>query len=204
VQGVVAQLSEFGEVRRGRIGVAISDLTPEIATNLGIDRTEGALVSSVEKGTPADQAGIRAGDVAIEMDGKPLRGSSDLRNRIGMLTVGTQVNLTVLRDGKKRTFAVAIGKSPTATLARLPDRQALEGASFSGTARGNATGVTVTEVQRGSPAERSGLEAGDIITEVNRKPVKNLEEFQTAMDESKRSTVLRVQRGEDIRVVVVP
>ncbi len=203
VKGVIAQLQEFGEVRRGRIGVAISDITPEVAANLGIDRTEGALIGSVEKGTPADQAGLRAGDVAIEMDGKPLRGSADLRNRIGMLTVGTSVDLTVLREGQKRNFKVAIGKAAQAQLAKLPDRQALEGASFAATGRGNA-GVQITDIAQGSPAERLGLEAGDVITAVNRKPVKNLEEFQSAMKGSLRSTVLHVQRGDDNRVFVVP
>ena len=204
VKGVIAQLQEFGEVRRGRIGVAISDLTPEVAANLGIDRTEGALIGSVEKGTPADVAGVRAGDVAIEMDGRPLRGSQDLRNRIGMLTVGTTVDITVLREGQKRNFKISIGKAATAQLAKLPDRQALEGASFSATGRGEGNGVKVTEVEQGSPAERSGLEPGDVITTVNRKPVKSLEEFQTAMKGSLRSTVLHVQRGDDNVVVVVP
>lgn len=204
VKGVIAQLQEFGEVRRGRIGVAISDITPEVAANLGIDRTEGALIGRVEKGTPADTAGVRAGDVAIELDGRPLRGSQDLRNRIGMLTVGTSVDLTVLRDGQKRNFKISIGKAATAQLAKLPDRQALEGASFSATGRGEASGVKVTEVEQGSPAERSGLEAGDVITAVNRKPVKNLEEFQTAMKGSQRSTVLHVQRGDENSVVVIP
>jgi serine protease Do/serine protease DegQ len=204
VKGVIAQLQEFGEVRRGRIGVAISDITPEVAANLGIDRTEGALIGRVEKGTPADTAGVRAGDVAIEMDGRPLRGSQDLRNRIGMLTVGTTVDLTVLREGQKRNFKISIGKAATAQLAKLPDRQALEGASFSATGRGEANGVKVTEVEQGSPAERSGLEVGDVITAVNRKPVNNLEEFQTAMKGSQRSTVLHVQRGDENSVVVIP
>ena len=204
VKGVIAQLQEFGEVRRGRIGVAISDITPEVAANLGIDRTEGALIGRVEKGTPADVAGVRAGDVAIEMDGRPLRGSADLRNRIGLLTVGTTVDLTVLRDGQKRNFKISIGKPATAQLAKLPDRQSLEGASFSATGRGEANGVKVTEVEQGSPAERSGLEVGDVITAVNRKPVKNLEEFQTAMKGSQRSTVLHVQRGDENSVVVIP
>ncbi len=205
VKGVVAQLQQFGEVRRGRIGVGISDITPEVAANLGIDRTEGALIGSVEKGSPADKAGLKAGDVAIEMDGKPLRGSSDLRNRIGMLTVGTDVQLTVLREGQKKTYKVNIGKAATAQLAKLPDRQALEGASFSAAGRGDgASGAKVTDVEDGSPAARIGLEVGDIVTAVNTKSVKNLEEFQTAMAASKRSTVLHVQRGDERRVIVVP
>ncbi|MGE4061967.1 MAG: Do family serine endopeptidase [Rhodospirillaceae bacterium] len=205
VKGVIAQLQEFGEVRRGVIGVAISPITPEIAKNLGIDMTEGALIGSVERGTPADKAGVRAGDVAIALDGRPLRDANDLRNRIGMLTVGTTVELTVLRDGQKRNFKVEIGKRPQAQLAKLPDREALDGASFASTSRGDeATGAKVTQVEQGSAAERLTLEVGDIVTAVNRKPVKNLEEFQTAMKNSQRSTVLHVQRGDDQRVIVVP
>jgi len=208
VRAVMNQLIAYGEVRRGQIGVQISDMTPELAKNLGISRTEGALISAVVKGSPAEAAGLRAGDVAIDLDGKPLRGSSDLRNRIGMMTLGTSVNLSVLRDGGKKDFKLTIGKpaeQQTASLepatVKADDRPALVGATF-GNPEPGAKGVRVTNVERGSPASQQ-LRTGDVIISVNRKEVKTVEEFSAAMKASERQTALFVKRGgEDILVIV--
>jgi S1-C subfamily serine protease len=192
-------------VRRGQIGVQISDMTPELAKNLGINRTEGALIAAVVKGSPAETAGIRAGDVAVELDGKPLKSMADLRNRIGMMTLGTSVNLGVIRDGGKKDFKITIGKPPTETVvAKAEDRPALEGATFSNTdPNDKVKGVRVTNVERNSPAFQSNLRTGDIIVSVNRKDVTSVDEFTTAMKDSARQTALFIKRGgEDILVIV--
>ena len=205
VKSVMNQLIAYGEVRRGQIGVQISNMTPELAKNLGIDRTEGALIGAVVKGSPAEGAGLKAGDVAIELDGKPLKDSTDLRNRIGMMTLGTAVNVTVIRNGAKKDFKLTIGKPPQQTLeAKAEDRPALLGATFSNTEPGDKVkGVRVTNVERGSPAFQSNLRPGDIIISVNRKEIANVDEFTTAMKNSERQTALFIKRGgEDILVIV--
>ncbi len=205
VKSVMNQLIAYGEVRRGQIGVQISDLTPELAKNLGIDRTEGALIGAVVKGSPAEAAGLKAGDVAIELDGKPVRSNTDLRNRIGMMTLGTTVSLTVIRNGGKKDFKLTIGKPPQQTVeAKADDRPALMGATFSNTDPADKNkGVKVSNVERGSPAFQSNLRPGDIIVSVNRKPVGNVDEFTEAMKNSERQTALFIKRGgEDILVIV--
>ena len=205
VKSVMTQLIAYGEVRRGQIGVQISDMTPELAKNLGIDRTEGALIAAVVKGSPAENAGLKAGDVAIELDGKALKGSQDLRVRIGMMTLGTTVNVTVVRNGGKKDFKLTIGKPPQQTVeAKAEDRPALLGATFSNTdATDKAKGVKVINVERGSPAFQSNLRPGDVIISVNRKPVSSVDEFTEAMKNSERQTALFIKRGgEDVLVIV--
>lgn len=206
VKAVMSQLIAYGEVRRGQIGVQISDMTPELAKNLGISRTEGALIGAVVKGSPAEAAGLKAGDVAIELNGQSLKGSSDLRNRIGMMTLGTSVDLTVIREGSKKDFKLTIGKPPQQTVeAKAEDTPALLGATFSNTdpATDKTAGVKVTNVERGSPAAQSNLRPGDIIVSVNRKPVNNVDEFTAAMKGSERQTALFIKRGgEDVLVIV--
>ncbi len=207
VKSVMAQLIEYGEVRRGQIGVQIQDMTPELAKNLGIDRTEGALIGAVVKGSPAEAAGLKAGDVAIELDGKPLRTMSDLRNRIGMMTLGTSVKLAVLRNGAKKDFTITIGKPAQEKViasAKGPEgRPALAGATFSNTEPGDKVrGVRVTNVERDSQAAQF-LKPGDLIVSVNRKEVSSVEEFTVAMTSSNRQTALFVKRnGEDLLLIV--
>ena len=204
VKSVMNQLIAYGEVRRGQIGVSIQDMTPELAKNLGITQTEGALIGSVVKGSPAETAGLKSGDVAIAMDGTPLHGMSDLRNRIGMLTLGTSVNVTVLRGGAKKDFKITIGKPKEQIVeAKAEDRPALQGATFSNTDPGDKVkGVRVTNVERGSPAAQN-LKAGDVIVSVNRKPISNVDDFTAAMKASERQTALFIKRdGEDMLVIV--
>jgi Do/DeqQ family serine protease len=205
-RSVMNQLIAYGEVRRGQIGVQIQDMTPELAKNLGIDQTEGALISSVVKGSPAESAGLRSGDVAVSLDGAPLHGMSDLRNRIGMMTLGTAVNVTVLRGGKKQEFKITIGKPAQQIVeAKAEERPALLGATFSNTdpLTDKVKGVRVLNVERGSPAFQSNLRPGDIIISVNRKDVTNVEDFTAAIKASERQTALFIKRGsEDILVIV--
>ena len=205
VKTVMAQLTEFGEVRRGVIGVTIQNMDPELAKNLGVERAEGALIMSVVKGSPAEKAGLKGGDVVIEMDGKPLHSQTELRNRLGLTQVGTSVALTILRDKQRRDVKVTIAKPPTdQVLAKVEGRPALEGASYTTADSGDrAKGVKVTDVERDSKAAQVGLKPGDIIVAVNRKSVGNIEEFRTAMKESTRQTALFIKRaGEDVLLLV--
>jgi serine protease DegQ len=107
-QGVTRQLIAHGEVKRGRLGVQVDDLTPDIAEALHIDASGGAVISRVEPGSPARRAGLRPGDVIIAVDDAPVRNSSDLRNRVGLTPVGQTIRLTILRSGSQQTVDVRI------------------------------------------------------------------------------------------------
>jgi len=212
VTAVVSQLAATGKVNRGVIGVSITDILPEMAKNLGLENTQGAFVNALVPGSPAQAAGVKAGDVITAVDGKPVRTSQDLKNRLGLMTVGTSVELAVNRDGKKMNIKVAIGKSPTdkkeAAVTDLPNREGLDGASFDDVDPSDKQrGVRVTEVQRNSAAWTIGLRPRDLIVAINRTPVKSLEEFTTALKTSLRQTVLSIRRGEgataeDFRVIL--
>ncbi|MBP2299934.1 Do family serine endopeptidase [Azospirillum picis] len=106
VRSVVEQLREYGEVRRGRLGIAIQDLTPDLAESLNLNGDEGALIAKVEQGSPADSSGLRSGDVVVAVDGRSVRSATDFRNRIGLLRVGTPVQLTVVRSGGQKSLTV--------------------------------------------------------------------------------------------------
>lgn len=112
MKAVVSQLEKFGAVKRGRIGVSLQTVTPDIATALGLARAAGAIIGAVDKGSPAEKAGIRSGDILVEIDGKAVLNASDVRNRIGLREAGSRVSLTLLREGSRQTLSLAIGSSP--------------------------------------------------------------------------------------------
>ncbi|HEY3911652.1 MAG TPA: Do family serine endopeptidase [Stellaceae bacterium] len=118
---VMDQLIRYGEVRRGRIGVAIQDLTPDLAHALGTTRTEGALIARVEPNSPAERAGLRSSDLIVAVNGAPVHGAGDLRNRIGLSPIGDEVTLTVDRGTAQRQVMVRIGRAP-AERQRLGER----------------------------------------------------------------------------------
>lgn len=192
------QLIKDGKVTRGRIGVAIQDLTPSLAKNLGMEERQGALVSKVEKSSPAEAAGIKAGDVVTEVDHRPIASSSELRNSLGNMPLGQFAALTIVRDGAKREIKVEVAKIPEQQTARDTTSR-LDGATLS-SAR---NGVRVVDVFSESAAYRAGLRKGDIIVAVNRRPVKTTEELDDAMAESTRQTALFVLRdGQELVLIV--
>ena len=199
------QLIQYGEVRRGRIGVQISDLTPDLAKNLGIDQSEGAVIQRVEKDSPGDKAGLKAGDVAIVLDGKPVKGSSDLRNRIGLSKVESTVALTIIRDGQKKEVKVKLEKAPEKQeVAAIEEREALQGASFVNPEAGDkSNGIVVKDVQRNSSAWQAGLRERDVVIAVNRKAIKNVDDFEKALKDGGRQVALSVKRGsEDLFLII--
>jgi Do/DeqQ family serine protease len=187
---VMNQLIEHGEVRRGRIGVAIQDLTPDLADALGLSETNGAVVGSVERGSPAADAGLRAGDVIVSVDNHAISGSADLRNRVGLAPAGSQVDVEYLRDGKRSSVTMRIEAEGSGS---KTDTQAdrLEGAQFQDAA-GN---VFVARVDEDSAAAQSGLRAGDVIVAVNRRPVSTVVELTAALSEAAGTIALDLFRG---------
>ncbi|GAB4258415.1 MAG: DegQ family serine endoprotease [Pararhodobacter sp.] len=208
---VMDQLVEFGEVQRGRLGVMIQDLTPELADALDVDAHRGAIVSSVEPETPADDAGLAAGDVIVAVDGEAIGGSADLRQRIGLHRPGDVVEIGYIRDGERRTVEVVLGEARgQGAAARKPGAadDVLEGVRFapldrSHPAWGEVEGVVVTEVAPGSRAARAGLVADDVIVAVNRQPVHTIREIDRALEEAGRAVALTVWRdGRQVLVLL--
>jgi Do/DeqQ family serine protease len=119
---VMDQLVNYGEIKRGRIGVAIQDLTPDLAQALGTRHTQGAVIARVEPGSPAERAGLRTNDLVVAINGAPMRSGTELRNRVGLSRIGDEVELTVERGGAERSVAVRIEKATT-TAQRVRTRQ---------------------------------------------------------------------------------
>lgn len=187
-RAVMDQLVEFGEVRRGRLGVVVQDLTPDLAKALQIEREQGAIVAQVEPNSPADEAGLKVGDVIISVNGISVDSSGDLRNRIGLIQPGRTLEITALREGKEIELSATIRTTPP------PERPAaapsgagfLEGAELAELGPGmpgygEVKGVAVATVATGSPAARAGLQTGDVILGVNNRPVETVAELMTAL-----------------------
>jgi len=207
VKRVMEQLLEYGEVRRGRLGVIIQDVTPDLAKALGLDAIEGAVVTQVEADSAAEAAGIKAGDVVVAVDGQPVTGSAALRNLIGLIRVGDKVNVTLLRDGRRKTVDAKIGKASAARLAGADSIPKLSGAQFQNLERshplyGEVKGVLVPQVEQGSPAWRNGLRSNDVIVAVNRRPVDTVDDLSEALGKAESAIALNILRG-NIRMFVV-
>jgi Do/DeqQ family serine protease len=199
-KGVMKQLVETGQVERGRIGVGGQDITPELAKAFNLGSPHGAIVTQVVPGSPAAKAGIKAEDVITEINGKPLRNFAQLRNTIGLMRVGEKVDLTVLREGKERAVTVTIGKDTEQAAAGSELHPRLTGATFgpadeSNTRDPDQRGIVVQRVDPRSPAARAGLRQGDVITAVNRRPVRTMDEFQKLAGKKEGELLLHIRRG---------
>ena len=203
---VMAQLVSYGEVRRGEVGVAVQDLTPALATAFDLAARHGAVVVSVESGSPAARAGLRPGDVLVSINGREVKSASDVRNAIGLLRVGQEVDLEVVRDGKTRTVTLRIAEASADALAGEGLHPNLAGATFGevkDSGRGRVKGVGVMRVKSQSPAAELGLREGDVITSVNRTRVDGLEEFNKLVRQSGASLLLGMRRGASSVYVLV-
>jgi len=192
---VMAQLVSYGEVRRGQLGVVIQDVTPAMARALDLNVTEGAIVPQVMEDSAAEKAGIRKGDVIVGVDDKPVKGASDLRNRVGLLRAGDKVRLELIRDGKHRTVTATIGEREVTQLAGNDVSPRLAGATFGDLkGKGAQTGVAVSGVERGSPAWSAGLRPGDVIVSLNRKDVGGVADLKGMAGSLGDTLLLNVQR----------
>jgi serine protease Do/serine protease DegQ len=202
VRDIMEQLVKFGEVRRGRLGVSIQDLTPELASAFGIEDRSGAVIAQVVSGSPADKSGIKVGDVVLSVNGRPIRNSGELRNRIGMLRIGERVSLKLLRDGKPKEVVATVAEAQQQKLLGKTLFAKLEGAVFGNidelpsNISGRDKGVVVLEVARGSPAARAGLRKDDIVYSANRVAIADLDDLKRAAKRSDEGILLNIQRGD--------
>ncbi|MEA3587871.1 DegQ family serine endoprotease [Pseudidiomarina sp. 1APP75-27a] len=199
MQALVQQLIEFGEVRRGVLGVRGNDLTADIAEALNLQAKQGAFIAEVLPDSAADEAGLKSGDVIIAVNGEQVKSFSDLSARVKTMGVGKPVQLTVLRDGDERQFSVTLSAEETAVEAANL-HPALEGATL---AANDGGGVLITELVEGSIAARYGLRKDDIIMAVNRQPVSSVSELRTALDTARGVIALNIQRGNSSLYLVL-
>lgn len=217
VKAIKDQLIEDGEVRRGYLGVIIQDLSTELKDSFDLKGKDGVLVSDVKEDGPAAQAGMKRGDVIISLDGKEMDDAGQLRNTVALKAPGTDVNVVVIRDGKKKKLTVTLGT--------LPDDGGFAGSSAQvdtvnrlGMTVQNLTedladrfgyqglkGVIISEVERDGPAHRAGLRPGVLILEVNKKSISTTDEFNKRLKQSgeKDSVLLLVQEEGHTRYVVL-
>jgi Do/DeqQ family serine protease len=201
---VMNQLIKFGKVKRGVLGVNIQTLVPEIAQSMGLQEgIQGALVSQVVEGSAAEKAGVRAGDVITGINNRAVRDAGQLRNAIGLLSVGEKVDIALLRDGKPRRVTATISERDAASEARAGgtatgSHPGLEGADIAD----GPNGVLIRSVAEGSPAAQRGLRTNDVILAVGRTRVANVAEFQRAT-EGQSAFVVQIRRGNAMLVIPI-
>jgi len=219
-RNVMNQLIGKGKVQRGMLGIGIQQVTNDIASGLGLQEARGVLVNSVNPGGPADRAGIKTEDVIVKLNGKQVNDPNSLRNEIAGFTPGTEVTLSILRGSQSMDIRVKLGeltpeaarsnpesgggqggssKLGVSVSALTPDRAAQLGL------RRGTQGVLVDEVDPNGPAAQAGIQAGDVIQEVNRQPVKTPADIQDILAKSVgRTPVLLIVRGGQSIFVPVP
>jgi serine protease Do len=200
---VADQLIEKGRVIRGWLGVVIQDVTPEMAESLGVK--EGVIIAQVAPSSPAEKAGLRIGDVVVEVDGKKVSDTRDLQFTIMKTPPGQEVTLRVIRDGKELNIKARVGQMPEEVGQREPSREdsslglVLRNLTPEDVRRFGVNGVLVVGVVPNSLAMRSGILVGDIILRVNNRPVSSVEEFSSLIDSLKsagrETALLLVRRG---------
>lgn len=210
VASVVGHLERDGEVRRGLLGVTITDITPQVAEALEVDLDAGALVTSVMSGSAAEAAGIEVSDVIVALNGDAITSSRDLRNTVGLLRRGEEVSLRLYRNGRAMDLNAVIGGPEGDAIASSDAGSAtgFRGAQLRSLTAGDSDlseeGVYVDSVQAGSPTAAAGLQAGDVIVEVNRRAVADLEQFNNALGDSERLAAITVLREGRRLLLFVP
>ena len=216
-RNVVEQLQNKGKVIRGWLGVLVQQITPEIAESLHLSQPEGALVSDVTPGGPADKAGIKRGDVIVGFDGNKIDDMPDLPKTVATNKPGTKSKLTVIRNGKEKTVDLTLGE--------LPEEVAVSASARNDNVERNlglivqeinpqiqrrykieeAKGVVITNVNPGSIGYEAGLRPGDIILEINKAYIENLDDYRKSVDSLKegQTALLLVQRAKNTLYVAL-
>ena len=192
---IMGQILDFGEIRRGLLGVNFDNIDREIAKTLDLDVEGGALITRVFPESAAEKAGLKVGDIIIAVNDETITSGTELRNTIGLMRSGDVVGLRYLRDNKTYSTSAELGQLEDQLLAGEDIHPGLAGASFARSSTSSDSGVEVSAVEEGSPAAQRGLRSGDVITAVNRVLVRDLRDLQS-IAQSSRILFLLIQRGE--------
>jgi len=202
---VVSQLRDSGKVTRGYLGIRFQPLNADLAKSFGLETDKGALIANVDKDTPAERAGLKAGDIILEYDGKPINEGNELPRYVALTPIDKKVKLVIFRDGSKQDVSVVVGK--------LKDGESESAAVTGGSAENEKIGISVqeltkelagrfgikdskglvvTDVKQGSPAEEMGVTAGALIIEINGQRPETVDKFNTVVSKLKKGDVVRL------------
>jgi serine protease Do len=208
---------EKGKVVRGWLGVMIQDITPELAKSFGLKTSKGVIVSDVQTGSPAEKAGLQQGDVILQFNGKEVENAHMLSQMAAATSPNTQVKVGILRNGKAETLNLTVGTMPEEAGQKTPapeeektkwgmavQQLTPQLAEQLGLEPGSS-GVVISGIQSGSPAEEAGLQPGDLITQINKVEIKNLNDYQQALKQVKKgeNLLLLIKRGSGSFYVVL-
>jgi len=194
-----------GKVTRGWLGIMIQDITPELAKSFGLKSAKGVLVSEVVKGSPAEQSGLRSGDVILRFEGKEIENAHKLSQLAAATAPNTQVKIDLLRNGKEETISLKVGTMPTEGGQQMvsPKEQSDWGMTVQELTpqlaqqlglEPRTTGVVISDINEGGPAAEAGLRPGDLIVEVNRTAIKNLNDYHQALQ--------NIKKGENLLLLI--
>ncbi|MBU3020920.1 DegQ family serine endoprotease [Aestuariibacter sp. A3R04] len=197
MKNLVDQIAEFGEVRRGLLGIMGNDVDAGLAKAMGVSSNRGAFVREVTPESAAEKAGLKAGDIITEVNGRELTGFRELAAKIASMGAGAEVELTIVREGDEQTVMVTLDDAANSQVTAETLHPALEGATLvNGKDAAGNDGIQVSDIERNSPAARIGLQAEDVIIGVNRQRVKTVAEFREKLDDSKDNVIaLNIRRG---------
>ncbi|MFZ1495216.1 MAG: DegQ family serine endoprotease [Candidatus Competibacter denitrificans] len=198
---------EHGSVRRGQLGVSVQDLTPELARAFKLPTDQGAVIAQVSPRSAAARAGLKEGDVVLNINGRPVRDGGALRNAIGLLEVGEAIRLDILREGVPQTIEAKVGEYVSAKIDGQALNSRLSGATFEDISpnsplAGQAKGVVVANVESGSAAARAGLRKNDLILAINRQAIASIAEMQQLAADSE-GLLLNLLRGREELLLVL-
>lgn len=201
MHNLVSQIIEFGEVHRGILGVSGHSVNSEIAKAMELETNQGGFIAQVMPDSAADEAGIKAGDVIVAMNGKPIKSFFELRAKIGSIGANKKVNLTVIRDGDTKTFTVKLKQDQSAEIAAASIHTMLKGAQLTNDSKKQA--VVIENVAEGSPAHMAGFKAGDIIIGVNRSRIKDIAQLRDQLKDTSGVLAINIIRGNISQYIMI-
>lgn len=203
VRQLIDQLIEYGEVRRGMLGVIMQNLTPELAGAFGLDVHQGVVISQVVENSAASKAGLKAGDVILKINDKAVKSASQMRNMVGLMRVGEKMDITVIREGEEKKLNAVIQDEIEQAMAGDKLNPRLSGATLESHDESGNKFLVVAEVVRGSAAWNARLRKGDLILSVNRAPVKTLQDLKKMVKYNDDQILFNVQRGQTALFILI-
>jgi Do/DeqQ family serine protease len=196
MKSLTDQIIEFGEVRRGLLGIMGQDIDSGLADAMNLDASQGAFVSEVAPDSAAEKGGILAGDIITQINGRPVVSFQELRAKVASKGAGAELELTVLRKGKREKIDVVLSHMTQNVVVAKEIHPALEGATLTnGKTQQGDSGIVISDIEARSPATRIGLQDGDVIIGINRKKVDTLMQLRTELDGANGVIALNVKRG---------